>query len=296
MNAIINIEPNNLFVVFAVVAMTFLSVFCITVALPSLLNIGFIGRFRAAKLAEMEQWHKNLFVTNQSPKSQLAWLEWGSVIVFIVLLALTRNIIVAALFVFLIWKIPPLVYWQLANTRRANFDQHLPIVLDQLSSATRAGKSLSQAISEVSAYAPFPISQELGQITSDQKLGIDLSTALKSARERIGSNPFNLAVTAMLVNNDLGGNLPRTMQVMSASLKEIWRLDQKLTTSSSEGRKGGMILCVMPLVILMIVMLMQPQLIATLFSSVIGYLVLVLAIVLYFGGLFWMYKILQVDI
>ena len=279
-----------------IVALTFFSVFCIVVAIPGIFNTGFIGRFRARNLEQMALWHRNLFYTAQTPKEHMAMLEWGCALVFILCLLLTRNLLVAVILVCLLWQIPKVIYWHYSKQRREKFDEHLPIVLDQLTSATRAGKSLSQAISDVSTYAPFPISQELGQITNDQKLGFDLATALKSARERIGSSPFNLAVTAMLVNNDLGGNLPQTMQVMSASLKEIWRLDQKLTTSSAEGRKGGVILCVMPIVILLIVLVMQPQLLAQLFSSTVGYLVLVLAVFMYFAGLYWMYRILQVDI
>jgi tight adherence protein B len=100
----------------------------------------------------------------------------------------------------------------------------------------------------------------------------------------------------MLVNIELGGNLPAAMEVMSGSLKEIWRLEQKLHTASSEGRKGGMILCVMPLVILVMVILMQPDLLSTLLSSIVGYIVLFVAVVFYLGGLLWMYRILQVDI
>jgi len=279
-----------------IVLLVFVSVLLITVSMPGVLNTGFVGNFRRKKLLQLEQMHKNLFVSGQSAKEQMAWLEWGCVIVGVVIVLLTKSILVSILIVLLLWQIPRLIYWHMSKDRRGKFDEHLPVALDQLTSATRGGKSLSQAISDVATYAPFPISQELGQIASDQRLGIDLSTALKSARERVGSKSFSLVVTAMLVNIELGGNLPSAMHVMSGSLKEIWRLDQKLTTASAEGRKGGMILCVMPIVILMIVLVMQPQLLSTLVSSPVGYLVLFFALALYFAGLFWMYRILQVDI
>ena len=279
-----------------VAVLTFASILLIAISLPGMLQIGIVGRFRNKKLKQMEEWHKNLFVSSRSPEEHIAWLEWGSAIVFLLCAVLSRNVLLAVILVVLIWQIPKYIYWHFAKKRTEKFDEHLPVVLDQLTSATRAGKSLSQAINDVSSYAPFPISQEFTQISSDQKLGIDLSTALKSARKRIGSKPFSLAVTAMLVNTDLGGNLPNTMKVMSDSLKEIWRLDQKLHTSSAEGRKGGFILAIMPIVILCIVMLMQPDMITTLFSSVIGYIVLIAAVLTYLGGLFWMYRILQVDI
>jgi len=291
MNNILSILHTNLIVV-----LVFCAVFFVTVAMPGVLNTGYIGNFRRKKLLQFEQMHKNLFVSGHSARAQRAWLEWGCALALLACYFLTRSVVVSLLLAVLLWKIPDLVYWYMAKNRREKFDEQLPVALDQLTSATKAGKSLSQAIGDVSTYAPYPVSQELSQIANDQRLGIDLTTALKSARDRVNSKSFNLIVTAMLVNIDLGGNLPHAMTVMSGSLKEIWRLDQKLTTASAEGRKGGLILCVMPLVVLMIVLLMQPDLIATLFSSVIGYLVLFVSVVLYFGGLFWMYRILQVDI
>jgi len=279
-----------------VVLLSFMSVFLIVVSIPGIVSTGPIGEFRRRKLSEMEQWHKNLFVSGHSAAEQMAWLEWGSVIIFLVCALLLKNVLVGIIIVLFIWRIPPLVYWYYSKIRKEQFDEHLPVVLDQLTSATKAGKSLSQAITDVAKYAPHPISQELGQISNDQKLGIDLATALKSARERVGSKPFGLAVTAMLVNAELGGNLPNTMTVMSASLKEIWRLDQKLETSSAEGRKGAMILCLMPVVIFIMVLVMQPDLLNTLLSSAVGYVVLIVAVLCYLLGLYWMYRILQVDI
>lgn len=290
MNILANIHP------LVIVALAAIAVFLVVISLPSLLFTGRIGAFREKKIKEMEQWHKNLFFTDHTAREQMAWLEWGSVIVFVLIFFITRNIFIAAIAVTMIWVVPPLIYDQKIKARRAKFEENLPMVLDQMTSATKAGKSLSQAIADVSLYAPFPLSQELGQITSDQKLGIDLATSLKSAKERVGSRAFDLAVTSMIVNIDLGGNLPKTMQTMSASLKEFWRLDQKLTTASAEGRKGGMILCIMPLVILIIVLIMQPQVLTDLLSQVVGYFVIFAAVVFYFGGLFWMHRILQVDI
>jgi len=280
----------------AIVLLVFLSVFLIIVALPGVLNTGLVGEYRLGRLQQIEQMHKDLFISDQSPREQLMWLEWGCLTSAVVVYFFTRSVLLALLVAILLWQIPTVVFWYLSAQRRQKFDEQLPVALDQLTSATKAGLTLSQALQEVSVYAPYPISQEFAQISADQELGIDLSTALKSARARVKSKTFNLVTTAMLVNIELGGNLPAAMEVMSGSLKEIWRLEQKLHTASSEGRKGGVILCVMPLVILAMVIVMQPDLLSTLLSSVVGYIVLFVAVVFYLGGLLWMYRILQVDI
>jgi len=279
-----------------IITLVFLSVVLLVMSIPSLVSVGPVGRFRENKYNFFETMHRDLFIEGQSAKQQQIWTEVVAVLALVVTVYFTRNIIYGLLFAVIVWFIPDLIFKYMKTTRREKFDENLPVALDQLNSATKAGLTLSQAIEEVSGYAPYPISQEFKQISSDQELGIDLSAALKSARSRVQSKTFGLVCTALLVNIDLGGNLPATMEIMSSSLKEIWRLDQKLNTASTEGKKGGMILCIMPLVIFLMVLAMQPDLIETLLSETVGYIVLFMACVFYFAGLYWMYRILQFDI
>ena len=279
-----------------IITLVFLSVVFIAISIPSLVSIGPIGSFRERKYNFLETMHKDLFIEGQSAKNQQIWVELGAIVAGICIAYFTRNILMAIVVAIFIWYLPDMIFKYLKMKRREQFDEHLPIALDQLNSATKAGLTLSQAIEEVSGYAPHPISQEFRQISSDQELGIDLPTALKTARTRVNSKTFGLVCTALLVNIELGGNLPAAMEVMSASLKEIWRLDQKLNTAATEGKKGGLILCLMPLVILIMVLVMQPDLITTLLSSTVGYLILFMAVFFYLAGLYWMYRILQFDI
>jgi len=279
-----------------IITLVFLSVVLIVISIPSLVNSGPIGAIRTRKYNFLETMHKDLFVEGQSAKQQQLWTEFGAIAGAILVFYFSRNILLAIAASVLIWFIPDIIFKFMQKDRREKFDENLPIALDQLNSATKAGLTLSQAIEEVSGYAPHPISQEFRQITSDQELGIDLPTALKTARGRVKSKTFSLVCTALLVNIELGGNLPAAMEVMSGSLKEIWRLDQKLNTAATEGKKGGMILCIMPIVILLMVLVMQPDLIETLLSSIVGYVVLFMALFFYLAGLYWMYRILQFDI
>jgi len=279
-----------------IITLVFLSVVFLAISVPSLLTVGPIGEFREKKYKFLDTMHRDLFLEGQSAKQQQVWIELGAILAAICIAYFTRNILLAIAVAVLIWYLPDLIFKYLKMQRREKFDEHLPVALDQLNSATKAGLTLSQAIEEVSGYAPHPISQEFRQISSDQELGIDLPTALKTARERVNSKTFGLVCTALLVNIELGGNLPAAMEVMSSSLKEIWRLDQKLNTAATEGKKGGMILCLMPIVILIMVLFMQPDLIATLLSSTVGYIILFMAVFFYFAGLYWMYRILQFDI
>jgi tight adherence protein B len=184
----------------------------------------------------------------------------------------------------------------LRQQREKEFEERFPMALDQLVSTARAGLNLSQSMEEVSKYAPRPVSDELQRIVKDQKLGSDIGSALIAAKDRMNSHTLSLTVSALLINIQQGGNLPEALEKISRSLKEIWRLEQKLFTASAEARKGAMVISCMPLVIFLMVLFMQPDMIETLTGSMMGYGVLTISAILYAAGIAWMIRIIKVDI
>lgn len=180
--------------------------------------------------------------------------------------------------------------------RRARFETQLPAALDQLAANTRAGLTLAQALEELTTQLAPPASQEFTQILQSYRLGTDLKTALNAARQRLQSLPFSLAVSALVVNLDKGGNLPEALERIAVSLKEIWRVEQRFTTYSAEGRAAIKIISLTPVGILLFISLVQPGLIDTVTGSLTGWIILALAVALYLGGVAWARSLLRHDI
>ncbi len=185
--------------------------------------------------------------------------------------------------------------WAQAKLRE-EFDEKFPMALDQIVSSTRAGLNLAQAMEDVSRFAPHPIDGELQKIVRENRMGSDMATALTTARERLKSHTLGLTVSALLVNMRQGGDLPKALERMSQALKEIWRLEQKIFTASAEARKGAMVMSAMPVVIFLMVASMQPEMIDKLTGTLMGFGILVLAAVLYAGGMAWMFRIIKTDV
>lgn len=191
---------------------------------------------------------------------------------------------------------PGMIFAHMREARRQRFDEQLPSALDEMASSAKAGLSLAQAIEEVTRNASPPVSQEFGLITKEYQLGTDLGTAIQTARTRLDSRNFSLVATALMVNREKGGNLPEALMVLSNSLKEIWRLEQKLITASAEGRKGIRVIAAMPLFLFAVVAFMQPDIIESLTSSLIGIVILGVAVGLYILAFFWLRQILKIDV
>ena len=189
-------------------------------------------------------------------------------------------------------------FWleHLQSERRAQFETQLPAALDQLAANTRAGLTLIQALEELTRQLPIPASQEFAQVVQSYRLGTDLKTALNATRQRLQSLPFGLAVSALVVNLDKGGNLPETLERIAVSLKEIWRVEQRFTTYSAEGRAAIKIISLTPVGILLFISLVQPDLIDTVTGSWSGWIILTLAVAIYLTGVAWARSLLRHDI
>ena len=270
------------------------SVVALTQGLPPLL-----GARTSRILQERERTHQQilqeLFIRDVTPR-QIEWMAAGgaALLAFVVLLA-TDSIFLALLLGASVLLLPGAIFGYLRTQRRARFDEQLPDALAVLANSTRAGMSINQAIEQVATRSAAPLADEMSLILQEIRLGTDLGKSIDDARERIGSRNFGLVATSLQVNRDKGGNLPEALDTMASSLKEIWRLEQRLITASAEGRKATWLISGMPVVIFGMITLFQPDIARTLVSNIAGIAVLVIALAFYVGGLLWLRRVLQVD-
>jgi len=184
----------------------------------------------------------------------------------------------------------------LRQKRRQRFEERLPDSLSLLANAARAGLGVVQGLQQIAERAPAPVSQEVGLIVRDVKLGGDLARSLRDASKRLRSRGFDLFSTALLVNREKGGNLPLALDTMAASLKEIWRLEQKLETSSAEGRKAVWVISGMPIFIFLLISAVDSSIPQTLFRSFAGMCLVSVAAAVYGLGLWWLLRVLRQEV
>lgn len=239
---------------------------------------------------------QDLFITSVTPKQVLHLFLAALAVSACIFYWLTGSLMVSLLVCIFIWFIPSTVVSIMKQKRLEEFEENFPATLDKMVSSSKAGLSLIQMFEVVARLESGPAGQEFGRGVRDYKFGKDLGEVIQQMKERINSRLFDLFATSVLVNRDKGGNLPEALHTMSKSFKEIMRLEEKVTTASSEGRKGARVISMMPVIIFIFVSLMQPSLIADLTGSVIGWIITGIAAVFYIGGLVWLRRILDIDI
>jgi len=191
---------------------------------------------------------------------------------------------------------PSLLVWFYRRRRLLRFNAQLADGLQQMASALRAGFTLHQAIDQVGREGNIPLRQELGLLIKEVKLGLPLDDAMAAMAKRVGSEELDLMATSTAIARQLGGNLAELFESIAATIRERFRLEGRIAALTSQGKLQGLIVAALPLCVGLFLDAYRPDLIAPMFETAYGY-VLVGAIVLLQGtGFVLIRRIVTIDV
>ncbi|WP_244635532.1 type II secretion system F family protein [Chthonobacter albigriseus] len=220
----------------------------------------------------------------------------AAVVIFTLGSFLLGSAIVALFVTPLAIAVPKMVLKYLLERRWLRIEAQLPYAVDQIVSAVRSSKPLGTAIGVVAESGVMPIGHEFERVAREQKLGVGLVEALDRHGRSVPSLHFKMVDAALALFARQGGDIAEPLSEMSKSFKEIWKLDQKIRTSSSQARMNFLVVNGGAAFMLLMIFLGQPELIDKVFSSIIGIVVFAIGVVLYAIGFFWMRAMMRISV
>ena len=181
-----------------------------------------------------------------------------------------------------------------AGRRKDAFDSQLADSLQLLAGSLRAGYSVPQAIDAVVREGEEPMTTEFGRALVEARLGVPLEDALEAVGERMRSVDFRWVVMAIRIQRDVGGNLAEVLTNVAATLRERERLRRQVRVLSAEGRLSAWILGLLPVVFGGYLLLVRPDYLRPLWTTSLGWLMLLTAAVLFVIGVFWLRRVVRV--
>ena len=210
--------------------------------------------------------------------------------------ALLRNLLLAGV-VGIVAAAGPTVALRIALDRRAEkLREQLPDVLTIMGSSLRAGHSFLQALDTVSKEISQPAAAEFQRVVAEIRLGRPGEEALEAMSDRVGSADFKWAVLAVNIQREVGGNLAEILDTVSDTLRERAMMRRQIRVLTSEGRLSAWVLGIMPFAIALYMFAVNPDYIGLLFTDRLGWFMLVGAGILLGLGIFWMKKIVDIDV
>lgn len=191
----------------------------------------------------------------------------------------------------------PLVYFRRrAGRRLMAFQAQLPDAIDMLVSAMKAGYSFQAAMNFIGQEVPEPLGPEFSRFYDEQRLGVDVRTALLGMQERIDSMDLKMFTTAVLVQRDSGGTLSEVLANISDIMRDRFALEGEIESLTAESRVSARILAGLPVVVLVGISLMNPSFMRPMWTQPVGQAMIGLAAVSVMIGYFVMMKIADIDV
>ena len=184
----------------------------------------------------------------------------------------------------------------LSGRERRRFESQLPDTLTLLSTSLRAGYSLLQAVEAVASEAPDPTAREFGRAVAEIRLGRQVVGGLEGVADRTGSEDFTWAVMAIEIQREVGGNLSEVLQTVADTMLQRNRLRGEVKALTAEGRISAMVLSGLPFALFGFLYLSNPDYLTPLVSQLTGWIALGVGGVLIAAGIFWMAKIVDIEV
>lgn len=191
----------------------------------------------------------------------------------------------------------PFVWLKRRQRKRLDaFHQQLPDAIDMLVSAMKAGYSFQAAMNFIGEETPAPLGPEFARFYDEQRLGIDVRSALLSLQTRVDSMDLRMFVTAVLVQRESGGNIGEVLANISDIIRERFALEGELETLTAESRLSARILAALPLIVFAGMFALNPQFMRPMLSQTAGQVMLAGAGLSVLMGYFVMVRIADIDV
>ncbi|HEX2032144.1 MAG TPA: VWA domain-containing protein [Actinomycetota bacterium] len=183
-----------------------------------------------------------------------------------------------------------------ARRRLSKFDAQLADILMLLASSLRAGHSFLQALDMVAKEIGDPGGHEFARIVAEIRLGRPMDDALNAMVDRIGSEDLKWAMIAVNVQREIGGNLAEVLDTVAETVRERERIRRQVQVLSSESRLSAAILSGLPFLFSLYLLMVNPDYLSLLVTDPIGYFLLGGGGALLVVGIFWMRRLVKIDV
>jgi tight adherence protein B len=180
--------------------------------------------------------------------------------------------------------------------RMRKFEDQLPDALDMLSNALRAGYSLQAAMEFVGHEAPSPLGPEFARFYDEQRLGVEVRSALLRLQERVGTTDIKMFVTALLIQRETGGNLSEVLGNIAVLMRERVAFRGQVETITAEMKASAKVLTALPIGVFAMVYATTPEYMQPLLTTSTGHTLLAYAIASIVVGYVVLSKMAKIDI
>jgi tight adherence protein B len=168
--------------------------------------------------------------------------------------------------------------------------------LQVLASALRAGHSLVGALSVVVDDCPSPSRAEFRRIIADEQLGVPLEEAFGVVVRRMENTDLQQVALVAALQRETGGNTAEVLDRVCETIRQRFELRRMVKTLTTQGRMSRWVVSLLPVGLLALITLINPEYMAPLYSNAAGRILLLIAAVMVVSGSIVIRKIVDIKV
>ncbi len=187
------------------------------------------------------------------------------------------------------------VRWRQARRIR-QFDDQLVDALVLIANALKSGYSFLQGMEAIATEMAEPVGVEFGQALREIRVGGSVEDALVGINDRVRSADFELVVTAMVIQRQVGGNLSEVLGSIAYTVRERHRILREIRVLTAQERLSGYVISALPLFLILVLSMVSPHYIQGMWSAMSGRLILATGFVMQVLGLLVIRRIVDIEV
>jgi tight adherence protein B len=163
------------------------------------------------------------------------------------------------------------------SAQRKLFAEQLADNLQVIASAQRAGHSFTGALAVSVEEAPEPTKSEFERVIADERLGIPMEDGLSVVARRMDSRDLEQVILVARLQRETGGNTAEVLDRVADTVRERGELRRLISSLTAQGRMSRWIVTALPLLLLAMISVLNPEYMKPLFETSPGKVALALA-------------------
>jgi tight adherence protein B len=180
--------------------------------------------------------------------------------------------------------------------KRRNFGEQLPDNLDVLAGALRAGHSLIGAMNVMVDGADEPSRSEFLRVLQDEQLGVSIDQALMVTSARMDNLDIEQVAIVTRLQREAGGNTAEVVDRVVENIRGRMEIRRLIRVLTAQGRLARWVLTGLPLVLVLFLMMINPDWLDPLTATNVGRAFLVLWALMLIAGSIVIKRIVEIEV
>ena len=180
--------------------------------------------------------------------------------------------------------------------RQKKFLAGFPDAMDIIVRGVRSGLPLNDCLKIIAHESPEPVSSEFKLVVQGEQVGVPVEQCLERMYDRMPLAEINFFGTVLAIQKQSGGNLGEALGNLSAVLRGRKLLREKIKALSAEAKASAMIVGSLPIIVMGLVTMVQPDYMHELYHTSTGHKALLVGALMMVVGTVSMKKMINFKI